>query len=176
MNLITEQTLEDLEKTQKEFWNISRQSANFLSMIIKISNSKKGLEIGTSNGYSGIWLANALKNNNGLLTTIEYWEKRLCIARENFKKCSVDKNIKILQGSALDILEDLQTKNEEFDFVFIDANKTEYIKYFEIIDKMLKSGGIITADNILSHEAKTKDFVEKIYADERYQSQILDLP
>ena len=71
-----------LEKTQKEFWNIDRDTANFLNMLVKIHNSKNALEIGTSNGYSAIWLADALRHTGGKLTTIEFWDKRQSIAKE----------------------------------------------------------------------------------------------
>lgn len=169
--------LEELEKTQKDFWNISRASANFLNMLIKISGAKNVIEIGTSNGYSGIWIAKALKETGGRLTTIEYYEKRIALARENFKKCEVDDIITIKQGSACDVLEELCSQEDySIDFVFIDANKGEYLKYFELIDPKLKKGGIIAADNITSHAEKVALFVEKIKSDPNYQAEILDLP
>lgn len=169
--------IEELESTQKDFWNLSRESANFLNMLIKISGAKNAVEVGTSNGYSGIWLAKALKEKGGHLTTIEYYEKRIVLAQEHFKICQVDDLITIKQGSACEILEEIcEDKNFVIDFAFIDANKREYIKYFETIDKNLKRGGIIAADNITSHPEKVADFVEKIKADPNYQVEILDLP
>lgn len=176
MDEITLQVLAELEKTQKDFWNVSRASANFLSMLIKISGAKKVVEVGTSNGYSGIWIAKALKETGGKrshLTTIEYYEKRIALAQENFKKCGVDDIITIKQGSACDVLAEIEYG---IDFAFIDANKGEYIKYFELIDPKLRSGGIIAADNITSHPEKVAPFVEKIKSDHNYQVEILDLP
>lgn len=167
----------ELEKTQKDFWNIARSSANFLNMLIKISGAKNAVEVGTSNGYSGIWLAKALKQTGGHLTTIEYYEKRIVLAQENYKKCGVDDIITIKQGSATDVLEELTSADYfEIDFAFIDANKSEYVKYFDIISPKLKVGGIITADNITSHPEKVATFVDKIKADPNYQVEILDLP
>ena len=172
-----EEILAELEKTQKDFWNISRSSANFLNMLIKISGAKNVVEVGTSNGYSGIWIAKALKETGGKLTTIEYYEKRILLARENFKNCGVDDIITIKQGSAVEILEELCTQDDFIiDFAFIDANKGEYIKYFDIINSKLKKGGIITADNITSHAEKVEPFVNKIKADLNYQVEILALP
>ena len=172
-----QEIIEELEKTQSDFWNISRSSANFLNMLIKISGAKNVVEVGTSNGYSGIWIAKALKKElggtGGKLTTIEYYEKRIVLAQENFKKCGVDDIIEIKQGSATDVL---QTIDFEIDFAFIDANKAEYIKYFDIINPKLKKGGIIVADNITSHSEKVAPFVEKIMSDANYQVEILDLP
>ena len=172
-----QELLEELEKTQTDFWNISRPSANFLNMLIKISGVKNVVEVGTSNGYSGIWIAKALRKTGGHLTTIEYYEKRITLAKENFKKCDVEDVVTIKQGSACEVLEEIcADKNFEIDLAFIDANKGEYIKYFDIINPKLKKGGILLADNITSHSEKVTPFVEKIKSDPNYQVEILDLP
>jgi len=175
MDQVTNNLLTELEKTQHDFWNISRETANFLSILIKASNRKNMLEIGTSNGYSGIWFAKALKETGGHFTTIEFYDKRQSLAKEYFKQCEIDDIATFLQGSAVEVLENMP-ENQEFDIVFIDANKREYIKYFKLTDKMLKKGGIIAADNIISHAEKVKEFVDEIEADERYQVQVLNLP
>jgi len=176
----TEKVLSSLEKTRTEFWNLDRDCANFLNTLIKVNNSKNVLEIGTSNGYSGIWILKALKETNGKLTTIEFWEKRQSVARKNFELCCPNVQVEPKIGSAIIVLEDIleeinKGKREKFDFVFIDANKKEYIKYFELVDKMLKAKGIILADNILSHYEKVEDYVNLLFNREDYQSQILDL-
>lgn len=176
----TEDILKELEKTRTDFWNLDRQSANFLNTLIKINNSKNVLEIGTSNGYSGIWILKALKETKGKLTTIEFWEKRQSTARNNFKVCCPDVKVEPKIGSAIVILEDLldeinQNKREKYDFIFIDANKKEYISYFNLIDKMIAPNGVILADNILSHYEKVEDYVNNLFERDDYQSQILDL-
>lgn len=173
MNSILEETLKSLEQTQTEFWNVSRQTGNFLNMLVKMTKRTRGLEIGTSNGYSGLWLGTAFKENFGKMWTIEFWEKRQVIAREHFKNCGVSEVITPLIGPATDILADW---TEPLDFVFIDANKGQYIEFFNLVDKHLSKGGIITADNITSHPEKVKPFVDAIMADNRYQVEILDLP
>ena len=173
MNAVMEQTLSELEKTQHEFWNVARETGNFLNMLVKISGCKNGLEIGTSNGYSGLWLGEAFKKNQGKLSTVEYWEKRQSIAIENFEKCGVSDVIESILGAGIDVLKEWK---EPLDFVFLDANKAQYIEFFELIDKYLVKGGIITADNITSHPDKVKPFVDAIKADERYQTEILPLP
>ena len=171
----TVNTCLELEKTIQDFWNVDRPSANFLNQMIKIKNSKSALEIGTSNGYSGIWIAKALLETGGKLTTIEYWEKRSSVAIENFKKAGVNDIITTLTGDAIEILREMKEKQfPKFDFIFVDANKAEYIEYFNSYDSLLEAGGIIIADNILSHYKKTKDFVETIMNHPSYQSQILN--
>ena len=179
MNLVSLDLASELEKTQKDFWNISRQTAEFISMLIKIHKPKKILEVGTSNGYSAIWIADALKvtdneiSNNGHLWTIEFYEKRQCIARENIAKCDLTDYVTFLQGSAREIIKDLDFVP---DFVFIDACKQEYIDYFNLLKDKLPKGSIILADNVTSHALKVADFLEEIKNDKRYQSQVLDLP
>ena len=174
-----QEVLLSLEKTQKEFWNIDRNTANFLNMLIKIHNSKNALEIGTSNGYSGIWLADALKHTGGKLTTIEFWDKRQSVARENFRLCNVDDIIETKLGSALLILDEMgseieQGLREPFDFIFIDANKLEYIQYFHKVDPLLKSGGIIAADNTISHAKKVEPYLKALVEHPSYQNQMLN--
>ena len=172
---ITNKTLAELEKTQKDFWNIPRKTGVLMNMFIKMMNAKSALEIGTSNGYSGLWLAKALKETNGRLTTIEYYEKRQSIAIENFKKCGVFDIVRPLQGSACDILGSFDD-NEKFDFVFIDANKREYVKYFELIKPHLTQKAMIVADNITSHAEKVQTFIDAIDRDDEFQYEIVEVP
>lgn len=171
----TQNILSELEKTQHQFWNISRVTAEFLYSLIIAQNAKSVIEVGTSNGYSGIWLGKALKQTNGHLTTIEFYDKRLDIAKENFKKCGVDSVITPIQGSATVVLENLPD-DLVIDFAFVDANKSEYIKYFKILDKHMKKGATIACDNVLSHEAKCKPFIDEINSDVRYENVVLNLP
>lgn len=174
----TEEILSNLEKTKNSFWNLDRECANFLNTLIKIKNAKNVLEIGTSNGYSGIWILEALKETKGKLTTVEYWEKRQSVARANFSKCVPEVYAESKIGAAVIVLEDMldeikQNKREKFDFVFIDANKKEYIEYFELIDKMINKGSVILADNILTHYKKVEEYVNALFNNPSYQSQIL---
>ena len=176
----TEEILSELEKTQKDFWNLDRECANFLNTLIQINNSKSVLEIGTSNGYSGIWILKALERTKGKLTTIEFWEKRQSIARKNFEICCPNVQAEAKIGSAIVILEDIKDeiqnkKRDKFDFVFIDANKKEYIEYFKIIDTIITDNAVIVADNILSHYEKTKEYIQELFNNNNYQSQIIDI-
>ena len=171
----TETVFQELEATQKTFWNVARSTGNFLNMLIKMNGCKRGLEIGTSNGYSGIWQGMAFKENGGRLMTIEFYDKRQVIALENFKRCGVDDVIDSRVGDACTILEYLK-EDETFDYVFIDASKPQYLKYFELIKPHLKKGGIICADNVTSHREKVQNFLDAIDADPDFQTEILDLP
>lgn len=175
MNSQTLEILEKLEKTADEFWNVSHQTGNFINMLIKLMGAKNVLELGTSNGYSGLWIADAVKEIGGHYTTLEFWEKRQCLAREYFEYCGLSDVATFKIGQAYDIImSDLQ--EERYDLVFIDANKQEYIKFFEAVHPLLKKGGVILADNITSHAKKVQPFVDAISSHNEYQVQILDLP
>ena len=175
MDKVTADVLAELEKTQKEFWNVPRKTGVLMNSFIKMMNIQNALEIGTSNGYSGIWLAKALKQTGGKLTTIEFYEKRQSIAKENFKICGVDDVVRPIQGSACEVLASFD-ENEKFDFVFIDACKREYVKYFEMIKPHLTPKALIVADNIISHAEKVQDFIEAVDADDEFQYEFLEVP
>ena len=98
-------------------------------------------------------------------------------ALENGKEDSAVKLLlmHVTQKESYEILADMNKKRSmEFDFIFVDANKAEYIQYFNSFDPLLKKGGVIVADNILSHYKKTKDYVETLLNHPNYQSQLLD--
>lgn len=166
MDNIIEKKLVELEKTAQNFWNIPRETAVILNTMIKIAGYKNILEIGTSNGYSAIWLAEALKKTAGNLTTIEFYEKRIVLAEQNLNDCNLFEYVTIKQGKALEII---KTLNDSYDMIFIDANKSEYIKYFENLHNKLKKGGLFVADNTTSHENEMQDFLEVILNHDEYQ-------
>ena len=172
---ITSETLAGLEETQRQFWNIPRVTGGLINMFIKMMNIKNALEIGTSNGYSGLWIAKALKETGGKLTTIEYYEKRQSIAIENFKKCGVFDLVRPLQGDAIETILSFPPE-EKFDFVFIDANKRQYVEYFKLIKPHLTPKALIVADNITSHAEKVQTFVDAVDADADFQYEIVDTP
>lgn len=172
--------LKELEETSSDFWNIPRETGNFLNMLIKATNSKNLLEVGTSNGYSAIWQSMAAKETGGKLITIEFHQKRIDMAVVNLTHCGLIDYVDIKQGSASNVLEtltkeDYNTNEENFlDYAFVDANKSEYIKYYTIIDSKLKKGGIIAVDNVFSHKEKIVDFTEAIENNPNYQISYFD--
>lgn len=170
--------LTKLEETRKDFWNLPRESANFINILIKSNRIKTVLEIGTSNGYSAIWICDALRETGGHMVSLEFWQKRIDLADENLKGCGLSDYVTIKCGSAFTLIQELtpddfKADKLELDMVFIDANKSEYIRYFELVHPLLKKGGIIIADNVTSHPDKTQPFMDEIYSREDYQAQLL---
>lgn len=117
----------------------------FLEMICRMLQPKRVLEIGTFTGYSAIAIAQALPKD-GLMYTIEVNEEMESFIREYISKSGLEKKIKLLMGDALEIIPTLE---EEFDLVFIDADKEQYVDYYKLAKTKLKKGGFIVADNVL---------------------------
>ena len=117
----------------------------FLSFLSKISKPKSVIEIGTYTGYSALCIAEGL-DPNGVIHTIDNNEELTYIQNKYFEKSNYRSNIKQYTDDAIKILPKL---NITFDFAFIDADKINYLNYFEIIIKKMKKGGLIVSDNVL---------------------------
>jgi caffeoyl-CoA O-methyltransferase len=138
---------------------ITPDTGKFFNIFLKSANTKNMLEIGTSTGYSTLWFADALITNHKhdcSIITIEENSSKIKRAKNNFEKASVSNIITIKKGKAKNVLNDLSKKfsknSQKFDFVFIDADKENMIKYFDQVLPLVKKGGIIAADNILFPE------------------------
>ncbi len=155
-----------------------------LEMLSKMINPQNILEIGTYTGYSAICLAKGL-SKNGKLQTIEINDELEDFILKYFEKANVQNKIKLHIGSALDIIPKLDTN---FDLVFIDADKRQYIDYYKIIIDKVNSGGFILADNVLwngkvldmkeSYDAYTKgvmDFNDYVKNDKKVEKLILPI-
>jgi caffeoyl-CoA O-methyltransferase len=119
----------------------------FLQMISLMLQPLKVLEIGTFTGFSALCLAAGLQKN-GILHTIELRQEDAAISQNNFNKSKYAQQIKLHIGNAKDII---PTLNEEWNLIFIDADKPSYIEYYELTLPTLKKGGFILADNVLFH-------------------------
>tara|TARA_B100002003_G_scaffold192270_1_gene181469 strand:+ start:3130 stop:3786 length:657 start_codon:yes stop_codon:yes gene_type:complete len=138
-------SLGDLQRMQ-----ISETQAHLLQLIIMISNAKNCLEIGTFTGFSSLSMALALPNN-GQITTLDHDNKTVEVAKKFFKKAELDKKILTIVAPALDSLKKLTKNNKFFDLIFIDADKDNYINYFNLSLDLIKRGGIIIIDNVFWH-------------------------
>jgi predicted O-methyltransferase YrrM len=138
---------------------IRKDTGMFYNILLKSINAKNILEIGTSFGFSTLWFADALLSKNKIddcsIITIDNESFKLQMAQKNFEEAGVNQIIKIKEGNAKNVLSELLTdsKNKNFfDFVFIDADKENYIEYFDLCFPMVRKEGIIGADNILFPE------------------------
>ena len=138
-------SLGDIKRMQ-----ISTSQCHFLHLIIKISNIKKILEIGTFTGLSGLTMSLSLPSD-GELITLDKNEERNKIASNFFKKAKQENKIKTIIGPALESISNLKTKKQKFDLVFIDADKENYKNYYNQSLDLIEKNGLIIVDNVLWH-------------------------
>ena len=146
-----EQENHDSVPASEKILAITPKIGKFYNILLRATKTKRILEIGTSVGYSTIWFAEALQDLPGsAITTIEYNSKKILRAKKNFEDAGVTSIIQQRQGNALDIIKQIGDEvKSKFDFIFIDADKENYIQYFDASFPLLKVGGLIGADNIL---------------------------
>lgn len=139
---------------------ITKETGELLNMLIRLRNAKNMLEVGMSVGYSTLWCAEAIIENEGKIITIEQSPKKIKRAKENFQDADVADCITIQEGLAMQVLRELslQEKYKEFfDVVLIDADKENVIEYFDMILPMVSIGGVIITDNMLYPEKYQED-------------------
>ena len=157
----------------KRYRNIEPESALFLAMQVRIQQSKKILEIGTSTGYSTLWLADAAKVTGAKVTTLEIDKKRTQQAQLHAQELHVDDVIDFWVGDAQKYLEQCQ---EQYDFILLDAERNAYLNYWVYLQKMLvEHGGVLIVDNVISHAAEVKSFITEVKRDERFMTTTLSI-
>lgn len=124
---------------------IRQETESLLKVLLRLCEPKHILEVGTAVGYSALLMSEAMPQD-AHITTIEKYEKRIPIARENFEKAGKKEKITLLEGDAQEILSQL---TGEFEFVFMDAAKAQYIYYLPEITRLVPTGGILVSDNVL---------------------------
>jgi len=157
VSLLLEELLAETETiTARSRWSIGKVEGKMLQLIIKISNTKRIVEVGTFTGYSALVMAEALPED-GILTTCENSKEYADIALRFFNKSPYGKKIHLKLGPALQSLGEIQDGNQ--DLVFIDADKPSYGSYFDEALRILRPGGIIFVDNVFW---RNKIFKKKI--------------
>jgi predicted O-methyltransferase YrrM len=149
-------------RDQGGMWNISPDAGKFIHLMLRAIIAKRVLEIGTSNGYSTLWIADALESTGGWLTTLEIDARKVAMATENLERAELKERVRIIHGDAR---ESIQTLDKRYDFVFIDADKESYEHYLQESLKRVRPGAIIMADNVQSHESELGGFLEMVQRD-----------
>ena len=138
---------------------IRKEMQSFLKVILAIKKPKRILEVGTAIGFSAL-LMSEYAPKDCRITTIEKYEKRIPIAKENFKRAEKEEQITLLEGDALEILKGLE---EPYDLIFMDAAKGQYIYYMPEVVRLLQKDGVLISDNVL----QDGDIIESRFAVER---------
>lgn len=149
--------LEDMNRNQSGgMMNVPTVDGRILRLLAEATNAKNVVEIGTSNGYSGIWFCLALRTTGGKLTTHEINEGRASLARENFKRAGVDDLVTLVMGDAHETVTRLK---EPIDILFIDADKEGYTDYLNKLLPLVRPGGLILSHNI---DSTGRDYINAI--------------
>lgn len=155
------QLCDEMEKYAHENYVpiIRKEMESFLKVMIQIKKPVKILEVGTAIGYSAIMMASAMPDNC-TITTIENYDKRIPVARDNIKKAGLQDKIKLIEGDAMEVIPQLEDK---YDFIFMDAAKGQYINFLpHLMDKMLPEA-VLISDNVLQEG----DIIESRFGIER---------
>lgn len=143
--------------------NVSERGGRFLNMLVKITGSKSVLEIGSANGYSTIWLADAVCKNDGKVTSIDFSRPSLDAAKDNLAEVGLHKHVDFHFGDAFKVLPKIK-KPAVFDFIFIDGEKRRYWDFWELVSDRLSESALVVFDDVISFPEKTDAFMKKIKA------------
>ncbi len=135
---------------------IRKEMESFLKVMLTIKKPKKILELGTAIGYSAILMSESI-DSDATITTIENYDKRIQAAKDNIAKAGRENVITLLEGDAMKIMPTLQA--EQFDFVFMDAAKAQYIHFLPEVLRLMREGAVLIADNVLQEG----DLIESKY-------------
>ncbi|MBM3500943.1 MAG: O-methyltransferase [Armatimonadetes bacterium] len=164
--------LRRLEPTRGQYLNVPREHGRFLRMLVEMTGRKRALEIGTSNGYSAIWIGLGLEKTSGKLETVEIVPETSAMAKANLAEAKLDRTVTCTVGDALEVLPRLEGT---FDFVFIDALKEDYWRYYELVRPKLRPGAVIAAHNALSAREAMSKYFELLDADPNLQTTIVQI-
>ena len=152
--------------------NVPTADGRFLRVLAESINAQKVVEIGTSNGYSSLWISAALVNTGGKLTTFEISHERAEEARANFKKAGVSDIITIVEGDAHENVKEVEGP---IDMLFLDADKRGYIDYLDKLLPKVKPGGLVVAHNMTPRMADP-DFLKAITENPKLETVLVAQP
>ena len=146
--------------------NITRDTGELLSVLVRATFSQRILEIGTSNGYSTLWLADAATSVGGKVTTVELSEYKFDLAVHNFQRSGLSSAITQIRSDAGLVLAD--SLDESFDLIFLDSERSEYPGWWPDLRRVLCKGGLLIVDNAISHKDQIEPFVALVGDDKEF--------
>ena len=150
--------------------NTTHGDAMMLRILVESSGAKRGVEIGSATGFGAVNMGIAFERTGGELITLEIDPDMVKKCRANLRKAGLEDTVTCVQGDALKTLPQL---DGQFDFVFIDAVKGDYLKYLKLIEPMLKPGAVVVGDNVIRSEAAMKDFLDYMHSSPSYDTQVI---
>lgn len=159
-----------IKEFQRTGLNTTPEDAMLLRILVESRNAQRGIEVGSATGFGAINMGIAFECTGGHLYTLEIDPKMVKACRENVEKMGLEKSVTCVEGDALKTLPAL---DGEFDFVFIDAVKKDYFKYFKLIEPKLKPGAVVVADNVIKSADAMKDYLDYIQISPDYDTVII---
>ena len=157
---------------QERLRQITPDVGRFLHTLVLATRPGSILEIGTSGGYSTLWLATAAISVGARVTTLEVDPPKVQRATSNLREAGIDSVVTVVQGNAFDYL---RGRREPIDFVFLDAEKEDYAGFLERIVPLLAPGGLLIADNLISHATELAEFRQRAESDPRLSAVVVPI-
>ncbi len=152
--------LKQIKSADKELLAVSEEDGRFLRLLAVTSGAKRALEIGAASGYSAIWMGLAMRETGGKLVTIEYDKARAAQAAANIKKAGLSDVVQVISGDAF---AEIPKVAGTFDFVFCDAWKRDYQKFFDMVFPRMEKGGLFLGHNVINKRDEMPDFLKTIH-------------
>ena len=151
--------------------NITRDTGSFLAVLVIATLARRVLEIGTSNGYSTLWLASAARAIGGSVTTVELAEYKVGLASTNFARAGLASFISLVQDDAGRVLD--RSGDAAFDLIFLDSERPEYPGWWPSLKRVLRPGGLLVVDNATSHPEQMAPFIALVNADTEFTTSLV---
>jgi predicted O-methyltransferase YrrM len=152
--------------------NITPDTGRLLSILVRATGARRILELGTSNGYSTLWLADAARQIDGHVTTVERDPAKVALARANFARAGLAERITLLES---DVGRAVAALPGPFDLVFLDADRPGYGAYIDPLLARLRPGGLLVTDNVVSHASELGAFLARLKGDPALDSVTLPI-
>ena len=151
---------------RRRMLNITRDTGEFLAVLVRAAAARRVLEIGTSNGYSTLWLAEAVSGIGGAVTTVERADDKIELARRNFARAGLASVITLVHADAGPFLHTVA--DDAYGMVFLDCERKEYAGWWPDLRRIVRPGGLLIADNATSHRAELSPLVDLLGADSEF--------
>jgi predicted O-methyltransferase YrrM len=152
--------LKQIKAADKEMLAVSEEDGRFLRLLVVTRGARRALEIGSASGYSAIWMGLGMRETGGRLVTIEYDKARAAQAAANIKKAGLSDVVQVVSGDAF---AEIPKVPGTFDFVFCDAWKRDYQKFFSMVFPRMDKGGLFLGHNVLNKRGEMEDFLKTIH-------------
>ena len=152
--------LKQIKAADKDQLAVSEEDGRFLRLLVVTSGAKRALEIGAASGYSAIWMGLGMRETGGKLVTIEYDKARASQAAANIKKAGLSDIVQVISGDAF---AEIPKVAGTFDFVFCDAWKRDYQKFFDMVFPRIDKGGLFLGHNVINKRDEMPDFLKTIH-------------